>query len=230
MSEFLTGSVFFGSFLSLFSFVIGLKCKARWNHPLANPMLIAIVLTLAVLLIFDIDYDSYYAGAKYIGYFLTPATVCLAIPLYEQFELLRKNALAILAGITAGVMTSLLTVLLLSVLFSFSHAEYVTFLPKSITTAIGMSVAEKLGGYVPITVAVIIITGVFGNMFAEHLCRLFRITEPVAVGVAIGSSSHAIGTAKALELGELQGAISSLCIAVSGLLTVFASVLFAKFY
>ena len=230
MSEFLTGSVFFGSFLSLFAFVIGLKCRARWNHPLSNPMLIAIVLTLAVLLIFDIDYDSYYAGAKYISYFLTPATVCLAIPLYEQFELLRKNALAILAGITAGVMTSLLTVLLLSVLFSFSHAEYVTFLPKSITTAIGMSVAEKLGGYVPITVAVIIITGVLGNMFAEHLCRLFRITEPVAVGVAIGSSSHAIGTAKALELGELQGAISSLCIAVSGLLTVFASVLFAKFY
>ena len=193
-------------------------------------MLIAIVLTLAVLLIFDIDYDSYYAGAKYISYFLTPATVCLAIPLYEQFELLRKNALAILAGITAGVMTSLLTVLLLSVLFSFSHTEYVTFLPKSITTAIGMGVAEKLGGYVPIAVAVSIITGVFGNMFAEHLCRLFRITEPVAVGVAIGSSSHAIGTAKALELGELQGAISSLCIAVSGLLTVFASVLFAKFY
>ena len=230
MSEFLTGSVFFGSFLSLFAFVIGLKCRARWKHPLANPMLIAIVLTLAVLLIFDIDYDSYYAGAKYISYFLTPATVCLAIPLYEQFELLRKNALASLAGITAGVMTSLLTVLLLSVLFSFSHTEYVTFLPKSITTAIGMGVAEKLGGYVPITVAVIIITGVFGNMFAEHLCRLFRITEPVAVGVAIGSSSHAIGTAKALELGELQGAISSLCIAVSGLLTVFASVLFAKFY
>ena len=230
MSEFLTGSVFFGSFLSLFAFVIGLKCKARWKHPLANPMLIAIVLTLAVLLIFDIDYDSYYAGAKYISYFLTPATVCLAIPLYEQFELLRKNALAILAGLTAGVMTSLLTVLLLSVLFSFSHTEYVTFLPKSITTAIGMGVAEKLGGYVSITVAVIIITGVFGNMFAEHLCRLFRITEPVAVGVAIGSSSHAIGTAKALELGELQGAISSLCIAVSGLLTVFASVLFAKFY
>ena len=230
MSEFLTGSVFFGSFLSLFAFVIGLKCKARWKHPLANPMLIAIVLTLAVLLIFDIDYDSYYAGAKYISYFLTPATVCLAIPLYEQFELLRKNALAILAGLSAGVMTSLLTVLLLSVLFSFSHTEYVTFLPKSITTAIGMGVAEKLGGYVPITVAVIIITGVFGNMFAEHLCRLFRITEPVAVGVAIGSSSHAIGTAKALELGEIQGAISSLCIAVSGLLTVFASVLFAKFY
>ena len=230
MSEFLTGSVFFGSFLSLFAFVIGLRCKARWKHPLANPMLIAIVLTLAVLLIFDIDYDSYYAGAKYISYFLTPATVCLAIPLYEQFELLRKNALAILAGITAGVMTSLLTVLLLSVLFSFSHTEYVTFLPKSITTAIGMGVAEKLGGYVPITVAVIIITGVFGHMFAEHLRRLIRITEPVAVGVAIGSSSHAIGTAKALELGELQGAISSLCIAVSGLLTVFASVLFAKFY
>ena len=230
MSEFLTGSVFFGSFLSLFAFVVGLKCKARWKHPLANPMLIAIVLTLAVLLIFDIDYDSYYAGAKYISYFLTPATVCLAIPLYEQFELLRKNALAILAGLSAGVMTSLLTVLLLSVLFSFSHTEYVTFLPKSITTAIGMGVAEKLGGYVPITVAVIIITGVFGNMFAEHLCRLFRITEPVAVGVAIGSSSHAIGTAKALELGEIQGAISSLCIAVSGLLTVFASVLFAKFY
>lgn len=230
MSDFLTQSVFFGSFISLFFYVIGLWCKSKWSHPLANPLLIAIILTVSFLLIFDIDYDTYYAGAKYISYFLTPATVCLAIPLYEQFELLKKNAVAILAGIIAGVLTSAVLVLAFAVIFNFSHAEYVTFLPKSITTAIGMGVSERLGGYVSITVAVIIITGVFGNMFAEHICRLFHITEPIAVGVGIGSASHAIGTTRAMELGELQGAISGLAIAVAGILTVFVSVVFAGLY
>lgn len=230
MSDFLTQSVFFGSFISLFFYVIGLWCKSKWQHPLANPLLIAIILTVSFLLIFDIDYDTYYAGAKYISYFLTPATVCLAIPLYEQFELLKKNAAAILAGIIAGVLTSAVLVLAFAVIFNFSHAEYVTFLPKSITTAIGMGVSERLGGYVSITVAVIIITGVFGNMFAEHICKLFHITEPIAVGVGIGSASHAIGTTRAMELGELQGAISGLAIAVAGILTVFVSVVFAGLY
>ena len=129
----------------------------------------------------------------------------------------------------SGVLTSLLTVFVLSKLMSLSHKEYVTMLPKSITTAIGMGVSEELGGYVTITVAVIIVTGVLGNILAEFLCKIFRITEPIAKGLAIGSASHAIGTAKAMEMGEIEGAMSSLSIAVAGIITVVGASIFANF-
>ena len=160
---------------------------------------------------------------------LTPATICLAVPLYEQIELLKKNYKAIIIGIVAGVVTSMTSVLLLVLLFRLDYASYVTLLPKSITTAIGMGVSEELGGYVPITVAVIIVTGVIGNMLAETVCRAFKIYDPVAKGIAIGSSSHAIGTAKAMEMGEVEGAMSSLSIVVSGILTVIGANIFANF-
>ena len=175
------------------------------------------------------DYEIYHEGAKYLSWFLTPATVCLAIPLYEQIALLKKNWKAVLAGLVSGVLTSMVTILVLAVLFGLTHQEYVTLLPKSITTAIGMGVSEELGGYVTITVAVIIITGVVGNIFAEVLCKIFGIKEPIAKGIAIGSSAHAIGTAKAMEMGEVEGAMSSLSIAVAGMLTVAASSVFAGF-
>ena len=133
-----------------------------------------------------------------------------------------------MAGIVSGVLTTLLSVLGLSVLFALSHEEYVTFLPKSITTAIGMGISEELGGQVTLTVAVIILTGLLGNMAAPAICRLFRITEPIAKGVAIGTSAHAMGTAKAMEMGEVEGAMSGLSIAVSGLLTVIGASVFAQ--
>ena len=136
---------------------------------------------------------------------------------------------AILAGILAGALTSVTSVLILAILFGLSHEEYVTLLPKSITTAIGMGVSEELGGIVTITVAVIIITGVLGNMFAEAVCRIFWIEEPIAKGIGIGSASHAIGTAKAMELGDIEGAMSSLSIAVSGLITVILASVYAQF-
>ena len=148
---------------------------------------------------------------------MTPATVCLAIPLYEQWQLLKKNWKAVMFGILAGTLTSGVTVFMLAKFMSLSHTEYVTLLPKSITTAIGMGLSEELGGYVTITVAVIVVTGVVGNMFGELVCKLFRITHPIAKGLAFGSSSHAIGTAKAMELGEIEGAMSSLAIAVTGI-------------
>ena len=158
---------------------------------------------------------------------LTPATICLAIPLYEQLELLKHNWKAIVLGILSGVLASLGSILGMAVLFGMSHEEYVTFLPKSITTAIGMGVSEKLGGFVPISVAAIIITGVLGNIFAELIFRIFRIREPIARGVALGTASHAIGTAKAMELGEVEGAMSSLSIVVAGLVTVGGASVFS---
>lgn len=187
-----------------------------------NPLLISIAIIIAFLLFFNIDYEEYNNGAKYLGYLLTPATMCLAVPLYEQLEILKKNVKAIMAGIISGVITSMSSILALSVIFNFSHTEYVTILPKSITTAIGIGISEELGGIVTITVAVIIITGIFGNMTAEFVCKMFKINEPIARGVAIGSSAHAMGTAKAIEMGPIEAAISSLTIAVAGIVTVVA--------
>lgn len=229
MKDFFQSSVYFGVFLTFLAYGIGTVAKKKWKAAIFNPILIAIILIMAFLLIFQIDYDSYKSGADYISYLLTPATVCLAVPLYEQFELLKKNYKALLCGIVSGVLTSLLGILVFAVTFKLNHASYVTLLPKSITTAIGIGVTEELGGYVSLTVAVIIITGILGNIFAETVCRMFRITEPIAKGVAIGTSSHALGTAKAMEIGEIEGAMSSLSIVVSGVLTVIGASIFANF-
>lgn len=226
MKEMISNSAFFGVFVSIAGYEIGLFLKKKLKNPIFNPLLISIVFVIAVLLILGIDYDSYNEGAKYISYLLTPATVCLAVPLYEQLELLGKNWKAIIIGISSGVLTSLSSVLLLAMAFGLTHEEYVTLLPKSITTAIGMELSRELGGMVTISVAVIVVTGIFGNVMAEFVCRLFRIKEPVAKGIAIGTASHAVGTAKAMEIGQEEGAMSSLAIAVAGLMTAVMISLF----
>ena len=205
-------SVFFGVSVSLAAYGIGVLLQKKFKFALFNPLLISVVLTIAVLLTAHISYDTFYEGAKYLSYLLTPATVCLAVPLYEKLSLLKSNWKAIFAGILSGVITTLCSVFVMSKLFHLTHEEYVTLLPKSITTAIGMGVSEELGGYVTLTVAMIIITGIFGNVSAVSVCRLFRITDPIAKGVSIGSAAHALGTAKALEIGEVEGAMSSLSI------------------
>ena len=228
MNEFFANSLFSGVVLSLIAYFIGAMLKRKFKLGLFNPLLISILLSILVLVVGKIDFEVYNESAKYLGWLLTPATVCLAIPLYEQWELLKKNYVAVLLSLLAGTVTSVLTVFVLAKLCGLSHAEYVTLLPKSITTAIGMGVSEELGGYVTITVAVIIITGVLGNMFGELICKIFRITEPISKGLAFGAASHAIGTAKALELGEVEGAMSSLAIAVSGILTVLLAPVFAN--
>ena len=229
MNEFLQDSMFAGVTISLIAYLIGVMLKKKFKSGIFNPLLISIVVSIAILAIGKVDYETYNEGAKYLSWLLTPATVCLAIPLYEQWSLLKKHYKAVMLGVAAGTVTSLSTVLGLSLLCELSHKEYVTLLPKSITTAIGMGVSEELGGYVTITVAVIIITGVFGNMFGELICKIFRITEPVSKGLAFGASSHAIGTAKAIEIGEIEGAMSSLAIAVSGVLTVVLASLYTHF-
>lgn len=229
MADFALSSVFFGLFITLAAYFIGLAIKKKTGFAVMNPILIGTALVIALLSFLDIPYEAYNQSAKLISSLLTPATICLAVPLYEQLALLKKHKAAILAGICSGVLTSLVCVLALSLLFRLDHASYVTLLPKSITTAIGMGVSEELGGYVSITVAVILITGILGNVIAEHVCRLFKITDPVARGVAIGSSSHAIGTAKAMELGQIEGAMSSLSIVISGVLTVAGASLFSLF-
>ena len=227
MEDFFRESLFAGVTLSLVAYLLGSLLKKKFKLGIFNPLLISIIFTILVLVGTGVDYEVYNQGARYLSWFLTPATVCLAIPLYEQWQLLKKNFKAVISGIAAGVLTSLFTVFLLAKIMRLSHAEYVTLLPKSITTAIGMGVSEELGGYVNITVAVIVVTGVLGNIFGELICKIFRIKEPIAKGLAIGSAAQAIGTAKAMEMGEIEGAMSSLSIAVAGILTVVFSSVFA---
>lgn len=229
MKTFLTDSIFFGAILSLAAYEAGLLLKRRFKLAILNPLLIGIICVMAALALLHVDYKEYNRGAGYISYFLTPATVCLAVPLYQQASLLKKNLKAVAAGILSGVLASLISVLALSKLLGLNHQQYVTLLPKSITTAIGMGISEELGGIVTITVAVIIITGILGNMIAEWVCRIFKIREPIAKGLALGTASHAIGTAKAMEMGPVEGAMSSLAIAVAGLLTVIGASVFAGF-
>lgn len=230
MRQIIAGSATAGVVISLCAYYVGMILKKKTGLALFNPLLLSVVFVIAFLSLFQIDYDSYLSSAEYLSYLLTPATVSLAIPLYKQLETLKKNVAAIAGGIGAGVLTSLSSVLLMSWAFRLSHEEYVTLLPKSITTAIGMGVSEELGGCVTITVAVIIVTGILGNMTAEFLCRICRLRSAVSRGLAIGAASHAIGTAKAMEMGEEEGAMSSLAIVMSGLCTVIGATVFAGFY
>ncbi|WP_346928254.1 LrgB family protein [Clostridium sp.] len=229
MKDLLCNSAFFGVVVSVLGYEIGLFLKKKFNKGIFNPLLISIIFVMIVLVIFRVDFESYNDGAKYLSYLLTPATVCLAIPLYEQLDLLKNNFKAIIIGIFSGVAASLISVFFFALLFQFTHEQYVTLLPKSITTAIGMGISEELNGIVTITVAVIIVTGIIGNILAEMICKVFHIHEPVAKGIAIGTSSHAIGTAKAMEMGEIEGAMSGLAIAVAGLFTVVGASIFANF-
>ena len=210
MINFIENSLFFGAALSLAGYEVGLLLKKKFKMALFNPLLIAILCVMGMLQLMQVDYKTYNAGGQYISYLLTPATVCLAVPLYRQLTLLRKNLKAVVIGIVSGVLASMVS----AKLFGLSHSEYVTLLPKSITTAIGMGVSEELGGLVTITVAVIIITGVLGNVIAEAVLKVAKIEEPIAKGLALGTSAHAIGTSKAMELGPVEGAMSSLAIAV----------------
>lgn len=229
MKEILTQSVFFGAALTMICYQIGVLVKKKVKIAVANPLLVAVVLIVAVLLAGGIDYEIYHNGAKYISFFLTPATVSLAIPLYRQLSLLKKYPKAIFGGIASGVLTTMVSIFLMSLAFGLNHEQYVTLLPKSITTAIGMGVSEKMGGIVTITVVAISITGILGNVAAEAILRVFKIEEPIAKGLAIGTASHALGTTKAIEIGEVEGAMSSLSIVVAGIMTVLSVSVFANF-
>ena len=229
MNQMIINSTTIGVVISVMGYELGLLLKRKFKPAIFNPLLISIIFVICCLLLFRVDYDNYNKSAQYLRYLLTPATVCLAIPLYQQIKLLKENVVAIFAGIISGVLTSLVFIFVFALIFNFGHEEYVTLLPKSITTAIGMGISEELGGYVTITVAVIIITGVLGNICGDAVCKIFKITNPVAKGIALGTSSHAIGTAKAMEMGEIEGAMSSLSIVIAGICTMVGASVFANF-
>lgn len=230
MSEFFDYSLFFSVGISLFAYRFGLFIRKKTNLPILNPLLISIVLVIIALLTLDIDYQDYEQKCSILSYFLTPATVALGVPLYRNIEKLKKYKVAIGISVLSGVLTSLVSTLIIAFAFRLTHQEYVTLLPKSITTAMGMVLSQELGGVTTITVAVIVVTGIVGNVFGEMLCKLFRIKEKVAVGLALGTSAHGVGTVRALEMGEMEGAMASVAIMLSGVFTVLAGNVFALFY
>lgn len=220
-------SIYFGAALTLIAYVAVVSVTKRFKSKLINPLLIAILVVIAMLLLLNIDYVDYYEGAQYVSVLLTPATICLAIPLYQHREKLKLHLSAILIGILVGSISSLIIVLLLSFAFELSREIYLSLLPKSITTAIGVGISQEIGGLPTITIVVILLTGVLGSLIGETIFKLFKIKHPIAQGLALGTSAHAMGTSKALEIGEIQGAMSSLSIAVAGIITVILAPLFA---
>lgn len=229
MTDFFVNSVYFGVSITLLSYGLGEFIYKKTKFFLFSPLIVSIVLCICFLMAMKIPYESYAIGADLIAYMLTPATVCLAIPLYEQFEKLKENWLAVLCGIFCGVIVNMTLIFLLCRVSGIGHTEYVSVLGKSITTAIALGITEELHGIIPVIVVMVVITGNFGNLFAVQICRIFRITEPVAKGVAIGTASHAMGTSKALEIGAVEGAMSGLSIGVTGLMTVIFAPVFAGF-
>ncbi len=227
MKELFSSSAYAGVVLTMATYFTGVIIKNKLKNRIFNPILLAIIMICSFLALTGIDYDTYNAGAQYISWFLTPATVALAIPLYRQIERLKSNITAIIIGIFSGVVASGVGILALAVIFNLSHMEYVTLLPKSITSAIGMGVSRELGGIPAITVPVIIMTGIYGSIVAEAVLKFAKITDPIAKGLAIGTAAHGTGTTKAIEIGEIEGAMSGLSIAIAGLITVVAVQLFA---
>ncbi len=221
MGEFLSAGSFFAVALTLLIWRLACALQKKTHSVLLHPILVSVAGIILVLLVLKIPNTAYQQGMSAFSWLMTPATVCLALPLYEQVKVLKKNLPAILAGVLAGTVTSLLSVFLLGRLFRLDRAMLVSLLPKSVTTAIGGPVSEALGGVGSITVAVIIVTGILGSMLGPSLCKWLRITDPIAQGTAIGTAAHVIGTSKANEMGALQGAVGSLSLSVAGLLTAF---------
>ena len=205
--------------LTLAAFQIGRACQKKWKLPIFNPTLIGMVLVILFVLLFGMDPEGYSSGTKLIFWLMTPATISLAVPMYEQFQVLKKSLKAVLAGVCAGTLSCMLMIVAVSLLLKFDRSILISLMPKSVTTAIGMSLSEMFGGMGGVTVAAIIVTGIGGNMMGPMLCKLFGITDEVAQGVAFGTAAHVIGTAKANELSQLTGAASSLSLVVAGLLT-----------
>lgn len=228
LNRFLTGSAVWGVMLTLAAFALGTLVNRKTGKAFCNPLLLGSIFVIVFLTVLEIPYPDYKASAAPINYLLLPATVSLAIPLYEKWELLKKNAAAILAGIAVGTLVSLCSAWLLALALHLTREQYITILPKSVTTAISMDISAELGGIVALTSAVVVLTGIAGNLLAESVCKWFGITDPIAKGVGIGTSAHAVGTSRALQMGEVEGAMSGLSIAVAGILTAVLCPVFAN--
>ena len=223
--EALYTSPYFGVALSVIMFGIGVKIQQKTKSAVCNPLIIAIVLVTGVLLVFKIPYDSYNVGGEIINMFLAPATACLAVSIYTKLSVLKKYWLPIIVGCIAGSLASMASVYGMCRLFGLDEALTMSMVPKSVTTPIAIGVAQAHGGVVPVTVVAVIFTGILGSIAAPLLIKVFRVSDSVAAGLAIGACSHAVGTSRAIQIGEVEGAMSGLAIGICGIVTVLFSML-----
>ncbi len=230
LNEILQQSTYFGTFISIFFYWIGCYLQKKLKKPFLNPLLVALVLIIALLRFLQVDYETYQLSAKYITFFLTPATVCLAVPLYKQLTLLKKNLAAILIAVLAGCISHLIVVAGLSFLFHWNRDFLFSFLPKSVTTPIALGICNETGGMEELTIIGVTIAGLSGSILGPALLKLFHIKNPIAQGLALGTASHAIGTSKAVELGEIQAAVSSVAIVITGIMTVVLIPLYIRLF
>ena len=229
MNNVLLSTTFFGVTISLVTYFFGVFLRKKLNFAIVNPLLISTILTIVFLLVFDVDYETYNQGAQYLSVFLTPVTICLAVPLYRQLQVLKKNVVAVIVAISCGVVAHAFTILALAKLCGLDKVLTLSILPKSVTTPIAVGLSNELQGIEAVTIMGVMVAGIMGAVLGPLVCKLFRIKEPVAQGLGIGSASHAVGTSKALEMGEIQGAMSSLAIVVTAILSVVVVPIMAKF-
>ena len=215
-----TARPIFGFTLCIVAYHIGVKTKTRFNYPIVNPLIIAALICIGILAAFRIPLDNFMNGASIITMYLAPTTAVLALSIYRQLEIIKKNIVPVLVGCTVGVISSFLSIILLCKIFGLSAEVTASLIPKSATSAISTEVSAQLGGIVPVTVAAVTVTGIFGDLISPYLIKWSRLDNPIAAGLAIGASSHALGTAKAIELGETEGSLSGIAIGLCGLLTV----------
>lgn len=220
----------FGITISLLAFEIGCFVYNKTKKAFFNPLFISQALIVIFMLKFHISLEAYNKGGQYISFFLGPATVILAVPLYKKIKLLKENSIPIIIGITLGSVLGMITIVLLSKLFGLDMVLKQSIMPKSVTVPIGVEISSQLGGIPSVTAAAIIITGILGAILGPTICKIFRIKDKVAIGIAMGTSSHAVGTTKAMEIGEVEGAMSSLSIGVAGLITVITAPIIVKLF
>ena len=220
MSEVIVNSIYFGAALSLVCYSLGMAIRKRVPSELCNPLLLATVFVIIILKVFHIDYDAYHHGAYHITALMQPATVCLAVPLFKQIQALKKNIGAILISIFCGCISHVMVMTGLGYLFGVDSVLIPSLFPKSVTTPIALSISAEIGGIEAVTIIGVVIAGMMGAMVAPWLYKVLRIQEPIAQGLGLGTASHAVGTSKAVEFGEIQAAMGSLAIVVTGIMTV----------
>lgn len=216
--------------ISFCAFEVGCIIYKRTKVAFFNPLLIGIILVMLCLKLFKVNYADYNSGTQLISFFLGPATVVLAVPLYKKIKLFKEHCIPIIIGITAGTLSGIISIIFLCYLFKLKYPVGISMVPKSVTTPIGIAISSELGGIPSITVAAIILTGIIGSIIGPYLFKLFKIKDKVAVGVAFGTAAHAIGTTKAMEIGETEGAMSSLAIGIAGIIMVIVAPLMVSIF
>ncbi|MDR2464940.1 MAG: LrgB family protein [Streptococcaceae bacterium] len=220
MNEILTNPLF-GLVLSVLMYLIGVRLNQTFQHPLTTPLLFATVTIILFLKITGISYDAYYKGGQILNMLIAPSTVALGIPLYKMLPLLKHHAKSILIGLGISTFLNTLITLLLAKAFGLSKIVSISLLPKSVTTAMAVGIAEKMGGALTLTLVVVVATGILTSVIGPPLLNVFGIQDAVAKGVALGGTGHAIGTGSAIQLGKVEGVMAGVSIGISGILYVF---------